>query len=319
MNIHLTFDIEIWCNGWNTLDRSFSACFDRYVYGRSPHGNYALPKTLEILGRHGLQGVFFVEPLFAARFGLQHLTTIVRLIRDAGQQVQLHLHPEWTDEIHPAIIKNNATKRQHLTYYTLQEQTTLIAYARDFLERAGSGPVNAFRAGSFAVNLDTFEALRRNGIPVDSSLNRCYRVSGADLRDRHVSDAPFTINDVLTYPITVFTDGFGRDRPAHVGACSFGEIKDALWSAKKAGLSDFVMVSHNFEMLRPGSATPAWIVVRRFERLCAYLSENRTALPVSGYATSAASSPPARPANRPSATIGSTMYRHVEQLLCRIP
>jgi peptidoglycan/xylan/chitin deacetylase (PgdA/CDA1 family) len=42
----------------------------RALYGRSPAGDYALPKTLEILDRNGLKGVFFVEPLFAARFGV---------------------------------------------------------------------------------------------------------------------------------------------------------------------------------------------------------------------------------------------------------
>ena len=58
MNIHLTFDIEIWCNGWNNLDAAFQKSFDRYIYGHSSHGDYALPKTLEILNNYGLNGVF---------------------------------------------------------------------------------------------------------------------------------------------------------------------------------------------------------------------------------------------------------------------
>ena len=65
MNVLLTFDVEIWCNSWHTLDTDFPASFERYVFGRSGRGEYALPKTLEILDEHGLQGVFFVEPLFA--------------------------------------------------------------------------------------------------------------------------------------------------------------------------------------------------------------------------------------------------------------
>jgi protein-tyrosine phosphatase len=73
----------------------------RALYGRSPAGDYALPKTLEILDRNGLKGVFFVEPLFAARFGVEHLATIVDLIRAGGHDVQLHLHPEWSDELRP--------------------------------------------------------------------------------------------------------------------------------------------------------------------------------------------------------------------------
>ena len=109
MNVHLTFDIEVWCDGWDSLDATFPASFERYVYAKSAHGSYALPKTLEILERHGLTGVFFVEPLFAARFGLEYLRTVVDLIRVAGHSVQLHLHPEWVDEIRPALIANSAT------------------------------------------------------------------------------------------------------------------------------------------------------------------------------------------------------------------
>ncbi len=63
MKVYLTFDVEIWCNGWDDLDGRFPSSFERYVYGRSRHGDYALPKTLEILAGTGLTGVFFVEPL----------------------------------------------------------------------------------------------------------------------------------------------------------------------------------------------------------------------------------------------------------------
>ena len=75
MNVYLTFDIEIWCNGWSNLDRTFPISFERYVYGRSRHGAYALPQTLSILNQYGLKGIFFVEPLFAARFGIKHLSS----------------------------------------------------------------------------------------------------------------------------------------------------------------------------------------------------------------------------------------------------
>ena len=117
MNVHLTFDIEVWCNGWANLDSEFASCYPRYVFGHSKHGDYALPKTLEILNNYGLRGVFFVEPLFSARFGARYLEQIVHLIDKADQEVQLHLHPEWTDEINPAIIPNISSKRKHLTYY----------------------------------------------------------------------------------------------------------------------------------------------------------------------------------------------------------
>lgn len=318
MNVHLTFDIEVWCSGWDQLDQSFPASFERYVYGKSAHGQYALPKTLEILNQNGLKGVFFVEPLFAARFGIEYLSTIVALIQGAGQEVQLHLHPEWTDEISPPIIQDVSAKRQHLCYYTLQEQTGLIAFGKNLLEQAGCGKVTAFRAGSFAANRNTLLALRGNGILIDSSLNSCYPISGADLRDGHSFEAPSCIEGVSTFPVTVFTDGTGRARPAHIGACSFGEMKEALWSAKALGYSDFVMVSHNFEMLKPDSSAPSWTVVRRFEQLCAYLAQETNQLPVTGYKALETPRTQSTDHPRPVAKFGSTMRRHAEQLISRI-
>ena len=71
MNISITFDVEVWCGGWRNLDSSFPSSFQRYVYGDGPAG-YALPKTLEWMNEFGLQGIFFLEPLFSYRFGIEN-------------------------------------------------------------------------------------------------------------------------------------------------------------------------------------------------------------------------------------------------------
>lgn len=319
MNVHLTFDIEIWCDGWKNLDKVFHKNFDRYIYGRSSHGDYALPKTLEILNKYGLKGVFFVEPLFAARFGIEHLEKIVDLICSAGQEIQLHLHPEWTDEINPPIIPNISKKRQHLSYYTLEEQIELIAFGKSLLESAGGKNINAFRAGSYAANKDTFEALRKNSIACDSSPNRCHPSSFPDIRKDNEFTSAFQINGVSSFPVTVFTDGFGRERPAQIGACSNTEMCDAIQSAFNLGMSDFVIVSHNFEMLKPNTTDPDWIVVRRFNRICEFLARNSNKYNVCGY--SEPSMPIASKFSHkrtlPRAKLISTMLRHGEQLVRR--
>lgn len=314
----LTFDIEVWCNGWDTLDQSFPASFERYIYGRSRHGDYALPKTLEILDSHGLHGVFFVEPLFSARFGAEYLERVVRMIHGAGQEVQLHLHPEWTDEISPPLLAKVSSKRQHLIYYDLDEQVELIASGKALLEAAGSGPLRAFRAGSYAVNRCTYEALRRNGIAADSSLNRCFAVSGADLRAGHDFAAAFEIEGVVTYPVSVFHDGFGRLRPAQVGACSFEELRDALWDASASGHANFVIVSHNFELLRPDSSLPDFFVVSRFERLCAFLAAHRDAFRIAGFDGVAPPRFDAKAVALPRVALLSSARRYAEQALRRL-
>lgn len=319
MNVFLTFDVEVWCNGWDDLDRKFPQSFERYVYGRSPHGAYALPQTLAILNRHGLKGVFFVEPLFATRFGAGPLQEIVGLIRDAGHEVQLHLHPEWTDEALQPLLPNVTSKRQHLSYYTLQEQTALIGHGRRLLEAAGSGPISAFRSGSFAVNRDSFEALQRNGIFLDTSLNSCHEVSAPDLRNGHAFRAAQVVGEVTTYPVTILQDGFGKDRPAQVGACSLEEMCDGLQAAWKLGIPEFVLVSHNFEMLKPGSSEPDWIVARRFQGLCAYLAQHPEKFQVRGFSDELRLNDSRQPPSAaPNARWTSTMRRHLEQAWRRL-
>lgn len=320
MNVYLTFDIEVWCNGWSHLDDNFPASFERYVYGASRTEGYALPKTLQILQRHGLRGVFFVEPLFSARFGSQHLKTITDLILAAGQDVQLHLHPEWTDEIRPGVIDDCERKRQHLTYYTLPEQTALIAFGKARLQDATGRPVTAFRAGSFAANRDTYRALAHNGIGIDSSLNESFDHSEGTLPSPNRWRPQDRIDGVDTYPVTVFKDGFGRPRAAQVGSCSFAELRDALLSAQAAGCPHFVLVSHNFEMLKPGSTAPDPIVAARFERLCAFLAQHPQHFNVGSFSTAGvgdAARSADSPMPRPGATAWSTTRRHAEQLARR--
>lgn len=318
MKVYLTFDIEIWCNSWEELDARFPHSFQRYVYGRSSRGDYALPKTLEILDRHGLAGVFFVEPMFAGRFGIEYLAIIVEMIRAGNHDMQLHLHPEWTDEIRPLLFPGAARKRQHLSYYTLEEQYALLNYGRELLATAGCDQITAFRAGSFACNADTYRALRQCGITVDSSLNAVYPHSGADLRDTLDFHQPQKFEGVSILPMTVFRDGLGKPRPAQVGACSFSEMRDALETAAGNGTGHFVILSHNFEMLRQGRSEPDSIVVRRFEALCTFLAAQRDRFEVSTLSPAPRTNGGWQQGHLAKARLSSTLIRHAEQVARRL-
>ncbi len=283
LGILMTFDIEVWCGSWQNIDERFPAAFRRYVYGTSPAGQYALPKTLEILNDHGLKGVFFVEPLFAAHFGIEPLAEIVHLIREAGQEVQLHVHPEWQDEARTPLIAKHAVKRQHLFMYDAEEQTALIGHGLRLLKEAGAGPINAFRAGSYACNADTFVALAQNGIRYDSSLNLTMDYSGAGLPTQSRRLGCHGIGDVVELPVSVFRSAAGGLRHAQVGACAYLELRQAMYSALRAGWRQFVVVSHNFEMLQQDHVRPDWVVVRRFRNLCRFLERHRDAFPTMGF------------------------------------
>jgi len=318
MNVYLTFDIEIWCEGWDDLDGRFPSSFSRYVYGRSPKGDFALPKTLEILDRYGLKGVFFIEPLFAARFGIEHLATIVALIRAGNHDIQLHLHPEWTDEIRPLPFAGAINKRQHLSHYSCEEQVVLLRLGLDLLAQTGCDKITAFRAGSFACNHDTYRALRQVGIGIDSSLHAVLPWSGEDLRDQLDFFNPVEFEQVQILPLTVFRDGIGRLRPAQIGACSFAELRDAMNTAADNQTEHFVVLSHNFEMLKQGRSEPDLLVAARFESLCAFLAKQRGRMNVSAlsHLPITVGKTPAPPLAR--AGLPATLRRHGEQAIRRV-
>jgi hypothetical protein len=278
LDVFLTVDMEIWCNNWNDIDSQFPEAFQRYVYGETPSGSYGLPYQLEQLKRHDLQCTFFVEPLFATRFGIEPLKEIVGLIQDAGQSVELHLHTEWVDEARPPIFPDVTEKRQHLRYFSLADQITVLKTGLDLLKEAGATEVTAFRAGSFAFNADSLAAIAELGLRYDSSYNATIFGQDSGVRPGEIMATPFKHGQIWEYPMTVFKDGTNRLRHAQLTACSDKEIENLLLQAQTYGYESFVFLLHNFELLNRSKQQPDWIVVKRFNRLCQFLNENRTTI-----------------------------------------
>lgn len=319
MNVLITFDIEVWCKSWKTLDEDFPSSFERYIFGSSPTGDHALPQTLDTLDRHGLKGVFFVEPLFAARFGVEHLATIIRLIRDAGQELQLHLHPEWTDEAKTPLLSTITGKRQFLTEYDAEEQRQLITHGIRLFEEAGAPRPTAFRSGNFSCNGDTFAAVAANGLRFDSSINPEVAASHhhAVIPEGASPYEAFELGQLECIPMSSFLDGRGRPRHAQLGACSADELTQALIAAEQSHWPTFVLLSHGDELMVRGRNKPDPTVVHRFEHLCNFLAEHRETLPTVGFndlPTQAA--PCKRPLPRVSKL--ATAKRFVEQAYRRL-
>ncbi len=273
LNVYITVDTETWCGGWNNIDEKFPQAFKSYIYGRTNKGDYGLPFQLKLLNAHGLKAVFFVEPLFSKRFGQDALQEIVGLIHEANQNVELHLHPEWTDESTQVIFPHIKEKREHLKFFSRQEQTELIAIGKELLKNAGCQTLTAFRAGSFGANDDTLLAVADNDIAIDSSYNYC--ISDCDINAFDDIHLPTKSHGVLEVPMTTFIDGSGRRRHAQLTACSFAELKSSLNKALQQQRPSYVLLSHSFELLKPGFTQPDFTAINRFEKFCAYLSNNK--------------------------------------------
>lgn len=283
MDVFLTVDVEVWCDGWDNIDAEFPSAFQRYIYGPTSRGDYGLPYQLHQLQEHGLTGVFFVESLFSTRFGLDPLAEIIGLVGERGQEIQLHLHTEWVDESNEPLLDNITGKKQFLRYFSLQEQTILIQAGAKLIELAGGQSVNTFRAGSFGFNRDTLRALATNHIAFDSSYNASMFGPDSGVSPKILLVEPVECEGVYEYPMTVFHNGTGSLRHAQVTACSYREMEGLLWQAMESGRKAFVILSHNFELLNGSMNRPDDIVVTRFRKLCTFLDRNRDCFRVRGF------------------------------------
>jgi len=283
LDVLITVDVEIWCDGWQDIDARFPDAFRRYIHGPTAGGDYGLPYQLKVLSDHGLKGVFFVEPLFAARFGQQPLAEIVGMIEAAGHEVQLHLHTEWVDEAREPLLPSAAGKRQHLRYFSLDEQTILIRKGMAMLDQAGATNVNAFRAGSFGFNRDSLHALAANGLPFDSSYNATLMGPDSGVMPGTLMTDPASCDGVTEYPMTVYSDGRGL-RHAQLTSCSSAELEGLLWQALEQGRQAFVLLSHGFELLNTAKNRCDPVVVQRFRRLCRFLAQHSDSFRTGGFA-----------------------------------
>ena len=283
VDVLFTIDVEIWCDGWENIDKKFAASFQKYIYGKTPKGDFGLPFQLGMLDDSGLKGICFVEPLFSTRFGSAPLTEIVQLVKEPGHEVQLHLHTEWVDESLDPIIADHKRKRQFLRQFDLEEQTLLLAKGADLLNQAGAGRPKAFRAGSFGFNRNSLLACAANQIEFDSSYNATCFGLDSGVEPGTVIVEPIQRDGVYEYPLTVFDDGRGVLRHAQLTACSFKELERMLWQAAEQGRKSFNILSHSFELLDMRRNTPDKQVLTRLQKLCKFFERNSDTFRVLGF------------------------------------
>lgn len=230
---------------------------------------------LRMLADHGLKATFFVDPMPAVAYGLDPIKRVVGAVLEAGQEVQLHLHPNWAAA---SAADRGAAASFELIDFTLAEQRDLIRAAADLLVAAGAERPVAFRSGSYSASDDTLAALAELGIRYDSSHNGSEHPwpSAIGLPERQI--APVEHRGVIEVPVTLIEDKRGHLRHFQICALSVAEMRDALDHAVRQRHVATTIVSHGFELANRAGTRPNSVHVRRFELLCRMLAERRGAL-----------------------------------------
>jgi hypothetical protein len=250
LNVYLTIDVEIWSPGWELDTDSLKRAFETYILGKTNDGEFGLKYQLDIINDAGLTAVCFVEPLFTKATGTAYLRQIVDICSKRGNEIQLHAHPEWLKHAAADFQGIDFSERYLLSQFTRQEQYQIIAEARDILATVTDSGITAFRAGSFAANIDTLAALNQAGIKLDSSYNASMPSPDHGFTQaNNAVNAPFCRGGVTEIPMTVYRTHNNSLRHTQIAACTFKELKSLLLKSFDSGHTDVVILSHSAELL----------------------------------------------------------------------
>ena len=262
MNVFLTVDVEC-----------YTGDYEREVLGAGRGLDYVLARCRE----HGCRATFFVEALGATRWGPEPLRRICRAILDAGQEIQLHIHPV------VARLDGFEDRGDVLWQHDRSTQERLMAEGIRILRECGVPEARAFRAGDFAANKDTLEAMENLGLAIGSNrdldrksstrsrLNDLFPVRNDLSRVGAVADLPLT---AFRSPLP-FLDG--PYRHLEISAVALREMTDVLGKLAAAGYACATLLTHPAEFFRwsGGAAVPIAKNCRRLEGLLAFLRRRK--------------------------------------------
>jgi len=291
------------------------ANFDSSIVGRCATGDFGIGWQMATLDRHGLKGVFFVDPLPALVVGEDLIGEIVRPILDAGHEVQLHAHTEWLEWADR--IPSTQRIGQSIGDFSLDDQARLLAYGCDVLERLGAPRPIAFRAGNFGANDDTLRAAARIGLVWDSSVNAAFLGSACRVAFPAERNAPTALLGVREVPVSGLFDTPGHFRPAQVNALSSWEMRAALAHAAAIDHPAFTIVTHSFEMLSRDRSQPNGAVIKRFEAMADAIAST-PGLETKGFVDLDVAVPTGPDAPRLSANRVRTLARIAEQAIATL-
>ncbi len=287
VNVFLTVDVE--CSiGGAFVDASLSpvGAYKR-IFGRFFGKEYGLPLMCRTAKDYGFRLVFFVEAFHALYFRQDSLCRVVDFCLEQGQDVQVHLHPNYRNFSagRPLSLRYSDL----CAHYGLEEQVELIGRAREMLLQCGVPSVKAFRAGCFGADQNTLQALRLNGFLIDSSYNQAYLRQTCFMEDRGWNDVAEE-DGIFEFPVTQFEEASGlrptRSRPLDINGTSFLEARHLLEQCRRGqGPKNVTFLLHSFSFIKPYDVQYNRVRVRRnvidrFQRLCRFLAENPSSFKV---------------------------------------
>lgn len=277
----LTVDIEFSIAGAfadpNVNSPIGSQCVMGVIDGRSE----GLRFVLETLKQNSLLATFFVEAMQTKYFGDEPMREVCRSLQDAGQDIQLHLHPAW-DYLGQEGWKDRLaweTPNDDLDNHPVHRLLDWLNYGIDTFERWGIPRPIAFRSGSNRVDRNVYRAMSTAGIRFSSNISRgIFEPREPSLR---LNGGMHVIEDVVEFPVTSYSSGFvwplSRCRSLTITGTSLPELKRLFDRAHAQGSPVVTLLTHCHEFVRGdmrGVLEVNRINQERWAGLCQFLRES---------------------------------------------
>jgi hypothetical protein len=276
LRVYITVDTETTMGGAWRNPAYAPLPFDRPIFGKYNSRCYGIPLIMDILEERGLRATFFTEVFCAHILGYDEVAKVLQTIRERGHDPQLHLHP--TYRFYYDFSRGGPRREIDLMFQlSPADQQQLIGEGVSlFRQLCGVAP-RAYRAGCYGASESTLQALKKHGVEIDSSYNLAYLGNTCGFQAKGLN-APLMLEGIYEFPVTVFRVYGAGYKPLEISAVSVYEILSTIRGLQQAGCRDAVLSLHSFSFLKNRGirferCRPDYIVIQRFRKLCAALSE----------------------------------------------
>lgn len=282
--VYVTVDVE--CREERRVGRRVlpPAGYDARIWGRfrNQRRDLGIRLIMDELDRYGFASTMYLDPFGSLHFGAEPFREVCDEIRSRGHDLQVHAHPIQREACW--ITKGVDAPADKMNEYDREGQAAILREALDIFEDAGvpRGMLTSFRAGHFAADTSTWDAMADVGLKVSSSFNPCYVENGTcRIRWTGPDGGLFdTGHGVWELPVSTFRQPGGGRRHLQITAVSLAEMTDCLEQAHALRIPQVTIVTHSFELFHiddeaEGRGRANTVNVRRLRGLAKYLDRRR--------------------------------------------
>jgi len=281
IDVCITVDTEFDIAGTFNDAARRSPIAEPHVYWEIAGRSHGLGFLLDTLARFNLSATFFVETMNVSYFGDERMGAIARRIRDAGHDVQLHVHPCWTYFDRADWRERLATDppNDSLVGRSEQEVDTLLRRGIATFERWGLARPVALRTGGMRVNRPVYRLARACGLDAASNVGLAvFAPAEPELQlysGRHEIDGVME-TPVLTYSRVSIGPWLHRNSTLTITGSSWQEMRYLLDDAANLAISPVILLTHPHEFVKSagGTVRPNYVNQRRFVTLCDFLARH---------------------------------------------